>query len=562
MDEIYSHHCFKMMFNIFYPLNAGNLKTKQNKTGSANDSPGNKRGRRSKTASPVCSSSQPLNSRRAVISTPEHQRSSVLSPGGRRTLTLTPENSSTQRELKKLEDYWTRNNPVKEDSPRLRSTRKVIFNIKDCFGERKSPKIHQNEVKPEQSVNTKLQKCLPESPIPIILQASTTSEINGASKDKKERQSNNPDVPNDVDDRFQTEEDIDSRSDKSDQNSKPCKQTKELTINNVATPDVADIDSSDSDDDDYVPPRKKLRSEVSQDELWEGIPLTVSFKRLAPIPKVSSLKTTDDSLKIFPVNVNNSKEEITSTETGRDEDFRHLTKSMTDTIPTDTDNTFSGQTSESGIKRKRSMRLKEKEKNTGTLTKSKGTNIFSGEHSPVVRVTRMNNSHKAEDSCSKIQATDVKDSYSKSDMNETILYANKEEVENDETKAGNDNPGETLLSLTLSQILSDDNKGNDLQEVMANGKIDDNEADETTDIEAGNKKSPNCVTSSFSRTINDIFEEISGSDGLSEEHSNEDATRSDCVEENSPRMVTRRSRRLSGNYLQMLLPFILFFIIR
>ncbi|XP_052231981.1 uncharacterized protein LOC127845222 isoform X2 [Dreissena polymorpha] len=50
---------------------------------------------------------------------------------------------------------------------------------------------------------------------------------------------------------------------------------------------------SDSEDEDYIPRRKKLRSEVTKDELWEGIPLTVTFKRLTPLVKTDSLTPYD-----------------------------------------------------------------------------------------------------------------------------------------------------------------------------------------------------------------------------------------------------------------------------
>lgn len=56
---------------------------------------------------------------------------------------------------------------------------------------------------------------------------------------------------------------------------------------------VEDLDC----ENDYIPPRKKLRSEVRTDELWDGIPMTVVFKRLAPINKKTRpvLQTIEDN---------------------------------------------------------------------------------------------------------------------------------------------------------------------------------------------------------------------------------------------------------------------------
>lgn len=150
----------------------------------------------------------------------------VTTPNERRRLKLsTPD--STQRELKKLEDYWTRNNPVIGDSPRLRSKRKVNFDTE------------------EKIMNTNNKRNLPDSPVCF----------------SEERN-------------------------KSDHLIATAPKEPDFITNIVPTHSEShDTDTSDSDDEDYIPPRKKLRSEITKEELWEGIPLTVTFKRLAPISK-------------------------------------------------------------------------------------------------------------------------------------------------------------------------------------------------------------------------------------------------------------------------------------
>ena len=69
-----------------------------------------------------------------------------------------------------------------------------------------------------------------------------------------------------------------------------------------------DLEGEKRDDEDvgYLPPRKKLRSEVKQDELWEGFPLTVTFKRLTPRCKQIEIisKTVDDDEKTGSENGN------------------------------------------------------------------------------------------------------------------------------------------------------------------------------------------------------------------------------------------------------------------
>ena len=90
------------------------------------------------------------------------------------SLNKTPQNPGilsdhSQREIKKLSDYWSRQSPLAESSPRLRSNRKSLFNIKECLGKsskstpvRKRSRSHDC---PEQTGNLK-SKNLPESPFP------------------------------------------------------------------------------------------------------------------------------------------------------------------------------------------------------------------------------------------------------------------------------------------------------------------------------------------------------------------------------------------------------------
>lgn len=58
--------------------------------------------------------------------------------------------------------------------------------------------------------------------------------------------------------------------------SKPTSNNKSVTL-------LKDDDS----DDEYIPRRKKLRSEVTESELWEGFPPNIRFKRLTPKKKVN-----------------------------------------------------------------------------------------------------------------------------------------------------------------------------------------------------------------------------------------------------------------------------------
>ena len=291
------------------------------------------------------------------------------------------------RELKKLEDYWTRKSPVSEQSPRLRSSAKTNSNqTSDISNQRidlskevdvSSPnraKPGSNNVKVHDSENTEVS--LPESPVPrrisrrlkINESKSTTSKeiVSGVESnklitkdsflryDKNERLKpsflqisddkayvcsnhtnhnshqikDSPDLRTNTREYLKTCENPDIKKpsprgqintrlscrgaenanrDKESYNffqdpgncRKNCKSSTKAPVyeqgaktNIISLTDAfTDItvkeyaDSDSDDDDDYIPPRKKLRSEVTTDELWEGFPLTFSFKRLAPIQK-------------------------------------------------------------------------------------------------------------------------------------------------------------------------------------------------------------------------------------------------------------------------------------
>lgn len=244
--------------------------------------------------------------------------------------------SPAQRELKKLEDYWTRNSPVLENSPRLRSKRKVVFDVKQCLGHgRRSVKGNAGkEEEPMVEVNNGNSK--------IQDQVQVFSEKTNEKNEDNEELTNTVKAKDNAKTKFKNQEEMDlwkevnyqrdtqdgkhikplrdcciksevkesySRNETRTRNAVPKKEnscfeseskTSEVSVDipgtstkeGVHDPVVAALDSgtdlgdsSDEDDEDYIPPRKKLRSEVTDDELWEGFPLTVSFKRLAPIKK-------------------------------------------------------------------------------------------------------------------------------------------------------------------------------------------------------------------------------------------------------------------------------------
>ncbi|MEW8547852.1 MAG: hypothetical protein AB2693_30465 [Candidatus Thiodiazotropha sp.] len=291
------------------------------------------------------------------------------------------------RELKKLEDYWTRKSPVSEQSPRLRSSAKTSSSqtsdvVHQTLEHSKETVVsspnrgepNSNNLKPSDSENTDVS--LPESPVPRRISqrlkinesnSTITKEIPFGIKsnklitkdsrllhDKNERikssflhfsddkentcsrhtsnkshQSKDlPDLGTGTKEHFKKDETADIKkqsprrkintrslcpkaetenqdkeiynfpqdlgnSRKNDKLSTYTPSHQERSKTNILslTDAFTDIsikeyaDSDSDDDDDYIPPRKKLRSEVTTDELWEGFPLTFSFKRLAPIQK-------------------------------------------------------------------------------------------------------------------------------------------------------------------------------------------------------------------------------------------------------------------------------------
>ena len=252
------------------------------------------------------------------------------------------------RELRKIQDYWTRKSPSTERSPRLRSS---SHTKSDCTDElthkatREKDLVKQNNLKGEAAsqiiCNMKEihESSLPESPVPRNISETLNSvetQISGRrvhvsvtqSKDSNSNQNDAMDIfvsksPNDRGHKHKTDLPkqnsnitvirIQSNEEKlveitsESPTKKCCARSASLTCDTALSPAenlhkssrratvdasdslteiiVKDITESDSDnDDDYIPPRKKLRSEVSTDELWEGFP-SFSFKRLAPIRK-------------------------------------------------------------------------------------------------------------------------------------------------------------------------------------------------------------------------------------------------------------------------------------
>ena len=236
------------------------------------------------------------------------------------------------RELRKIQDYWTLKSPSSEQSPRLRSSlaNKGEVNDEETFNQNRHkveassqkrchvPEIHDNS--------------LPESPVPrnaseieksVETRRSSRTATVTQSRDSNaektdaesmspkyhglkqkcsfERQKSNITVIR-IKSNHEKLVEVTSES----PTRKPNTQTTPTEGGNLLSPIdklhkspkratvgldslteiiVKDFTDSDSDnDDDYIPPRKKLRSEVSRDELWEGFP-SFSFKRLAPIRK-------------------------------------------------------------------------------------------------------------------------------------------------------------------------------------------------------------------------------------------------------------------------------------
>ena len=270
------------------------------------------------------------------------------------------------RELRKIEDYWTRKSPVTDSSPRLRSSSKAhngnqqpheeiihMSNLRDaetlCSLTDPVENDDLNQVNSQQDFTS-----LPESPVPkrisqrfkenkANIQAfSETCSQYTESTDLKDNQkdslklspcdhSENRKLRTRLLDNTPTDNNnkqIDTQDNLAKPVSTRLRSVKQQSLNrnipdvealpteNKTMTDVEikhetaenelvtlchsnyhppleelstkDLEESDSEDDDYLPPRKKLRSEVTTDELWEGFPLTFSFKRLAPIRKQES----------------------------------------------------------------------------------------------------------------------------------------------------------------------------------------------------------------------------------------------------------------------------------
>ncbi|KAH3793741.1 hypothetical protein DPMN_147260 [Dreissena polymorpha] len=88
----------------------------------------------------------------------------------------------SQREIKKLSDYWSRQSPLAESSPRLRSNRKSLFNTNECLGKLLQSTLVRKRSRsqdcPEQTGNLTSEN-LPESPFP-----STSSDSKSPSSRK------------------------------------------------------------------------------------------------------------------------------------------------------------------------------------------------------------------------------------------------------------------------------------------------------------------------------------------------------------------------------------------
>lgn len=270
--------------------------------------------------------SQPVSEGRST-NTPEIKTHETLDNTNELTTptlkTSTPHSSSTQRELKKLDDCWQRNNPVHEDSPRLRSNGQIMYGVKDCFGEGKRVNRSKNGENKTKESNTNDEGCLPESPIPNCNrnpnEKDITSpknilpykhEVENSVTDDNTRANNttnigSPNIFNKLPRCYPDAQQSVSPDTKIGGINRcspalKCNTKQPETLGNVSIPDMSvpnsvaessrlcnpcsnmKQDANDSFDEYYIPPRKKLRSEVAQDELWDGIPLTVSFKRLAP----------------------------------------------------------------------------------------------------------------------------------------------------------------------------------------------------------------------------------------------------------------------------------------
>ena len=215
---------------------------------------------------------------RNSIDQPNHETSELSTSLRSSPQVSTPD--SSKRELKKLDDYWSRNSPARDQSPRLRSKRKVVFDVKECLGVRRRSSIRTPEKNTTKLKNENKQadvrENLQEILLPDINECDKT--VNEASEDENTLLQAKILAENEI---TQKEEGIKEtsisqvESTKPDTNETVVQQNEEAILNLQ----VADTDSSDSSDEDFIPPRKKLRSEINKDELWEGFPVEVKFKR-------------------------------------------------------------------------------------------------------------------------------------------------------------------------------------------------------------------------------------------------------------------------------------------
>lgn len=456
----------------------------------------------------------------------------------RRSSSSTPE-SLTQRELKRLEDYWTRNEPIKEDSPRLRSNKKVNLTLKECLGESSKAKNSSDA----ETVRCKIveQTSLPESPIPEG--RITLDEANSSSHDALSTLSekSNRNITSQINGNNKTNNKITDACQSLQSSftmqrqfcSPPTSQAKQLSKQMSHVPkekqsisgrtrhscdtvaslpcetaqSLGEDDTSDSDDDDYIPPRKKLRSEVTKDELWDGIPLTVSFKRLAPISK-----TPTDKPSVFS---HLKQKQPTETKEKKEYVEELLKYDKANEKETSNKNSVEKVTLKSTPGPKRSARLREKL--TGTPVKKEETNesfpITAGKVSK--RFESCSRSVQKDSSVALIE-TDCTSLSKKTRSNSIEIDENqfsaeikcKQEIDEDSFS------GDSLRKLTLSQILSVDNKDDKKSlESLTDNKGHDEDRKHCSPVKENTETTSASV--SISKTINDIFSDIDGHRELS-----------------------------------------------
>ena len=242
------------------------------------------------------------------------------------------------RELRKIQDYWTRKSPSSEQSPRLRSSlvNKSEVNNELISKEKEAFKQNRHKIEASSQKRCHVQEIhdnsLPESPVPRNAseieksvetrrssRTATVTQSRDSNAEKTDAESMSPkhhglkqkcsfemQKSNITVIRIKSNHEklvevtSESHTGKPNTQTTPTeggnllsaidklnKSPKRATVGSDSLTEiiVKDFTESDSDnDDDYIPPRKKLRSEVSRDELWEGFP-SFSFKRLAPIRK-------------------------------------------------------------------------------------------------------------------------------------------------------------------------------------------------------------------------------------------------------------------------------------